>query len=152
MSILKRLWTSWVYNRGIVQRYWGLRTRNPRNFGAAEQAFSHVLHLNTGHINARLNRGVLRWRELDNWLGAITDFTELLEQVPTYHLALFYRGMAFYRAGDYFASAQDLAAFIRLDPQSRWVHHASIQLVGLQAILDDLPKMLAPPVEPSQLE
>ncbi|MCB9438462.1 MAG: hypothetical protein H6673_15935 [Anaerolineales bacterium] len=149
MNILKRLWTRLVYNRGIFQRYIGLRTRNPRNFGAAERAFSRVLHLNERHINARVSRGVLRWRELDNWVGAITDFTELLEQVPTYYLALFYRGMAFYRAGDYYASAQDLAMFIRLDPDSRWAHHARIQLEGMYAILDDLPKLLAPPIEPA---
>lgn len=149
---MTRLWTGWVYNRGIFQRYLGLRTRNPRNFGAAERAFSHVLRLNTHHINARVSRGILRWRELDNWVGAITDFTELLEQVPTYYLALFYRGMAFYRAGDYYASAQDLAAFVRLDPNSRWAHHANIQLEGLYAILDDLPKRLAPPREPFMSE
>jgi regulator of sirC expression with transglutaminase-like and TPR domain len=92
-----------------------------------------------------MSRALLRWRELDDWVGAIDDFTTLLTQYPSQHEALFNRGMAHYRAGDYHASAIDLAAFIQRDPDSRWVHHAKIQLQGLYSIIDDLPKQLPPP-------
>ena len=129
----------------MIRRAMGVRTRNRRHFLAAERTLTHVLSLNSQHIKARINRGLIRWRELDNWSGAITDFTRLLDQQSDYHIALFYRGMALYRAGDYRASALDLDTFIRFAPQSRWVHHAAIQLEGLRAIIDELPKLLSPP-------
>ncbi len=145
MNLLKRLWAFGLYRWAMFRRAMGIRTRNRRHFLAAERTLTGVLILNIQHIKARTNRGLIRWRELDNWSGAIVDFTHLLDQQPDHYIALFYRGMAFYRAGDYRASALDLDTFIRLAPHSRWVHHAAIQLENLHAIIDELPKMLPPP-------
>lgn len=148
MTPLRRFRAYWLVLLANLRRYHGLRTRSRHHFSAAEQLLSRALTLDNTHAKARMSRALLRWRELDNWVGAIEDFTTLLAQYPSYHEALFNRGMAHYRAGDYHASAIDLAAFIQRDPHSRWVHHANIQLQGLYAIIDDLPKRLPPPEIP----
>ena len=156
MSLLRRFRAYGLVLFADFRRYHGLHTRSRRHFSAAERLLTRALRLDNTHATARMSRALLRWRELDNWVGAIEDFTTLLTQYPTHHEALFNRGMAHYRAGDYYASAIDLAAFIQRDPNSRWAHHAKIQLQGLYAIIDDLPKMLPPPdipaLNPPQLD
>lgn len=132
-----------------MQRFMGLRTHNRQRFLDAEHHFSRALQLNEHHYQARINRGLLRWRELDDWEGAIVDFTTLMTEKPHEHLPLFYRGMAYCRAGDYHAAVRDFDTFIRAAPHSRWTHHAMIQLDGLLAVIDDLPKMLGMPSESS---
>ncbi len=149
MTQLRRFRAYWLVLFSNLRRYHGLRTRNRRHFAVAESLLTRALALDHYHLNARMSRALLRWRELDNWVGAIEDFTTLLTLYPTYHEALFNRGMAHYRAGDYHASAVDLATFIQRDPHSRWVHHANIQLQGLYAIIEDLPKMLPSPDIPA---
>lgn len=140
--MIRKFLAYWLYNWAIIQRYRGLRRQKRKRFEAAERYFTRALKLNENHIRARVNRGLVRWRELDDWAGAIKDFTTLLEQQPDYHLARFYRGMAFHRGGNYQAAAQDLYDFIRLAPKSRWAYDAQIQLDSLYAIIDDLPKLL----------
>lgn len=149
MKYWRHIRVSWLVILANFRRYHGLRTRSRHHFAAAERLLTRVLALDNTHAKARMGRAVVRWRDLDDWVGAINDFTTLLTHHPTYHEALFNRGMAHYRAGDYYASAIDLAAFIQRDPQSRWVHHANIQLQGLYAIIDNLPKQLPPPDIPS---
>jgi tetratricopeptide (TPR) repeat protein len=143
--MMRQLRTFFQFHWANMRRFVGLRTHDRRHFLAAEHHFTQALALNGNHQQARINRGVLRWRELDNWAGAIADFTTLLVQYPHHYLPLFYRSMAFCRAGDYHAAVRDLDAFIRADPQSRWVHHAIIQLDGLLAIIEDLSPMLPDP-------
>ncbi|NDJ85168.1 MAG: tetratricopeptide repeat protein [Chloroflexi bacterium] len=133
------------YSLAVLRRAIGVRSRRRHHFVAAEWCYGRALGLVEKHIAARLGRGLLRWRELDDWAGAIHDFSTLLALHPTQHLALFYRGMAYYRGGNYHAAAHDLASFIQAAPESPWVHHATIQLEGMNAILDDLPKLLPPP-------
>lgn len=145
---MKKLRAFLCFHWGNIQRYRGLRTGNRRHFVAAEQLLTHALEFNEKHHQARINRGLLRWRELDNWAGAISDFTLLLAQWPQDHLPLFYRGMAFCRAGDYHAALHDLDAFIQAAPSSRWVYHATLQINGILAIIDELPKMLNAPQAP----
>ncbi len=142
MRLLYRFVAYCLYHWAVIQRYRGLRRRKRQRFEAADRYFTRALKLNQRYLKARVNRGLVRWRELDDWAGAIDDFTQVLSQHPDYHIARFYRGMAFHRTGDYRAAAQDLHDFIRLAPNSRWAYDAQIQLDSLYAIIDDLPKLL----------
>ncbi len=134
-----------TFGVGIFRQYTGARTRNRRHYQAAERHYSAVLILMPNYIRAKRARGLLRWRELNDIHGAITDFQDLRQSDPSYHDALFYEGMALIQLGQYHDAAFLLVGFIEAAPTSKWKHSATLQLQSLYAILDDLPKLLPSP-------
>ncbi|MBI5930425.1 MAG: tetratricopeptide repeat protein [Chloroflexi bacterium] len=137
-----------VHSMGTMRRFHALASRHRTDFQATERWFTRALNLDNGYQLARFNRGVLRWRELDDWAGAIADFTTLLAQNSDYVDALFNRAMTYARAGNFHSAIEDFEHFLDSAPESRWARHAYNQLEGLYAIADDLAQPLPPPEPP----
>jgi tetratricopeptide (TPR) repeat protein len=142
--MLKRVLARMIHSIGTMRRFHALASRHRAGFQATERWFTRALELDTHYGLARFNRGVLRWRELDDWAGAIADFTTLLAQDETYVDALFNRAMTYARAGNYRSAIEDFEHFLEVAPESRWARHAHNQLEGLHAIVDDLANPLPP--------
>lgn len=140
--MLKRVLARIVHSLATMRRFHALASRHRPAFKATERWFSRALDLDGSYQLARFNRGLLRWRELDDWAGAIADFTTLLAQNPAHVEALFNRAMAFARAGNFHSAIEDFEHFLDTAPDSRWARHAHNQLAGLYAIADDLAKPL----------
>lgn len=134
-----------VFSVGVIRQYTGARTRERRHYQAAERHYSAVLVLRPQYVRAKRARGMLRWRELNDPEGAIADFQDLRISDPNYHDALFYEGMAWVQVGEYQDAVMLFAEFIRVAPTSRWKHSATLQFQSLSAIVDDMPKLIAPP-------
>jgi tetratricopeptide (TPR) repeat protein len=148
VNLLKRFLARVIHSLGTLRRFHALASHRRRDFLATERLFTRALALDGTYKLARFNRGVLRWRELDNWAGAIADFSTLLAQDAAYVDALFNRAMALARSGNFHAAVDDFATFLKIAPESRWARHAAIQLQNLQAVLDDLSRQLPPPPQP----
>jgi len=139
------LWARFFYNAATLSRFWGLRYHNSLFFKRAERQFSRALELDKGMEQAYLNRGILRYRELGDWAGAVQDFSTIIGQNPMHADAIFNRAMAYYHGGDYYDAAQNFAAYLQVAPDGRWAHTSNVQLHMLESILDDLPQKIAPP-------
>lgn len=129
------------YRLGLWARYVGLRTSERRHFRQAEAHFSRALRAAPDHWQARQARGVLRWRELDDFNGAIQDFTAVLAVRPHHQLALFCRSMAHWRGGNYLAAIDDLEKVIQIDAATRTTQDALAQLQALYDIAEELPQV-----------
>lgn len=149
--MFRRVLARLVHGVGTMRRFHALASRHRTDFQAAERWFTRALNLDNGYQLARFNRGLLRWRELDDWAGAIADFTTLLAQNADYVDALFNRAMTYARAGNYQSAIEDFERFLDIAPNSRWARHAYNQLDGLYAIADDLAKPLPPTESPPLL-
>lgn len=142
MSFWKRWGAQFLYNAGTMSRFWGLRYHHKRYFQSAERLFTRALALDDNVHRARLNRGILRYRELGNWKDALADFTALVERGALVEDALFNRGMAHYHGADYHAAASDFERFLEIAPESMWAETAFIQLHMMRSIIEDLRKQV----------
>lgn len=151
MNIWQWWWSRFYYNAGTLSRFAGLRYHRTNYFRSAERLFSRTLELDENLHRARLNRGILRYRELGDWKAAIHDFSELIHQTRFVDEALFNRGMAYYQGADYEAAANDFEQFLEIAPESEWAEAAFVQLHMMRSIIDDLPRRLNEPPETPRL-
>jgi tetratricopeptide (TPR) repeat protein len=54
---------------------------------------------------------------MKNYAHAITDFDRAIELDPQYHVAYYYRGLAYCNQGDYDRAIADFDKAVELDPQ-----------------------------------
>ena len=134
-----KIW--WAMRLAIMWRYRGLQSYRTRHFRRSEDYFSQVLAIDAQHIGALVGRGVLRWRELGDYLGAITDLNAALACAPqrTPEL-LFYRGMAYASGGHYPAAIDDFEWLINHAASTHYARLAYTQLASLYAVADELPR------------
>ncbi|MCA9937320.1 MAG: hypothetical protein KC418_01660 [Anaerolineales bacterium] len=100
-----------VYMRGSLHRYFGNRAGFRREHENAVRCFSRAVELDPDLRAARLDRGILFWREMDRVPEALADFTALLAADPTYGPALLNRGLALQAAGRFAEALADLEAY-----------------------------------------
>ena len=152
MVIFKFFITFYYYRMAIWQRNIGNRFHHKGSFLNSEKHLTRILAINPQHDKAQLVRGVVRWRELDDWQGAIKDFGVLIQNEALKTLlraeALFYRSMAYYRGGNYAAAIDDLERILKLAPKSRFAYSAEIQLKSLYLIANELPQITKKLPEP----
>jgi tetratricopeptide (TPR) repeat protein len=128
-----------AYRMGIWERYFGIRSHNRRHFARAEEHFSRAIRNRTDYLHAYLERGILRWRELDDYMGAIEDFNQVLGMQPYHQKALICRSMAYWRGGNYVAAIDDLERVIEINPESQFARNARTQLTSLYLVASELP-------------
>lgn len=138
MGLVRWLRTRWAYQRGLLQRFWGHRNLRRLHYEAAVRSFSQALALQVDYVEARLDRGLVYWRELQEYELAIEDFSYVLRLDPSRIEAFFYRSMAYQNLGDYPAAVADLRVALALGEGSQWHYDIYRQLAALEPILDEL--------------
>jgi tetratricopeptide (TPR) repeat protein len=80
----------------------------------AVRYFGRAFQIDPSFRRARLERGILLWRELNRPDEAIADFNALLATDPEYGPALLNRAMVTQGRGRYEAALVDLTAYLKL--------------------------------------
>lgn len=144
MGLRRWFQARWAYQQGLLQRFWGHRTLRRQYYEASVRSFSRALGLESGFIEARLDRGLVNWRELQAYDSAIADFSHVLLLDPTRVEAHFYRSMAYQNQGKYPEAVADLRAVLALGEGTPWHYDAYQQFVALEPILDELGSGIGP--------
>jgi lipoprotein NlpI len=110
-------WAWLLYTWGGLHRYFGIQNSMAREHERAVHYFSRAYKVDPTFRAARLHRGILLGRELGRIDEAIADFDALLEEDPTYSLALFNRGMMWLENGRFAQALEDMEAYLsQADP------------------------------------
>jgi tetratricopeptide (TPR) repeat protein len=113
-----------IFLRLLLARIYYLWGSLHRNFGnengfrpeheAAVRRFNRAIALDPNMREARLDRGILYWREMGQIENALADFNALLVEDPAYGPALLNRGMVAYEVGRYGDALADMEAYLQL--------------------------------------
>ncbi len=152
MIIFRILASFYHYRMAIWQRNMGTRFHHRPTILKSIAHLSRILKMNPRHHKAQMVRGIIYWRELDDWENAVKDFRVLAQNEALKNLiraeALFYRSMAYYRGGNYAAAIDDLERMLKLAPKSRFAYSAETQLKSLYLIANELPEITKKLPEP----
>ena len=132
----KRWWARWCFLRAIFHRHWGNLGSGRAAYERAVDFFTRAVESDRLFVNAYYQRGVLYWREIQNYHHAIRDFTRVLELDPQRTLALYMRALAYQSRGDYDDAIADYERFLSVDGGSVWGESARIQLDGARDLRD----------------
>ena len=141
-DMLRIIWARILYMWGSLHRNFGNRSNFRREHHHAVRRFSQAYELDPGLREARLDRGIILYRELGLIDEAKADFDALLEDDPAYGPALLNRAMIAQERGHYRLSLADLDAYLALpkedDEYWRIADRTASLLRELVADLDDL--------------
>jgi len=96
--------------------------------------FTRAIELDPEFAEAYLQRGILYWREIQNYYRAARDLTRALELQPARREALFNRAIAYQLRGDFDRAIDDFQNFLETAGDSPWRDSAEIQLAGLREL------------------
>ena len=114
---MRFVWAWLLYTWGGLHRYFGIQNSMAREFERAVHYFGRAYAVDPTFRVARLHRGILLGRELGRVDEAIADFDALLNEDPTYVLALFNRGMMWMENGRYPQALADMETYLtQADP------------------------------------
>ena len=100
----------------------------------AVDQFTHAIDLDPLFADAFMQRGILYWREIQNYHRAIRDLTRVLAVDPARSDALYYRALAYQARGDYDQAIADYEQFLAMGVGSTWRESAHIQLEGAREL------------------
>ena len=125
---------------GSLHRNFGNKISYVPEHQAAVRRFSRAYQLDPGLRQARLDRGIILYRELGQTDEALADFDALLAEDPEYAPALLNRAMLAQECGRYAEALSDLEAYLTLPQEDReyWAV-ASRTADLLREIVSDLP-------------
>ena len=136
MPIWKRWWARWCFLRATFYRHWDNLGSGRVEYERAVDFFTRAVESDPLFVNAYYQRGVLYWREIQNYYRAIRDFTRVLELYPHWMLALYMRALAYQSRGDFDDAIADYERFLSVDGDSTWGESARIQLDGARELRD----------------
>jgi len=110
---MRFLWAWLLYTWGGLHRYFGIQNSMAREHERAVHYFGRAYKVDPTFRAARLHRGILLGRELGRIDEAIADFDALLEEDPTYSLALFNRGIMWMENGRYPQALKDMETYLQ---------------------------------------
>ncbi len=110
-----------AYWIGIICHYWGNAYGARSAYETAVRWYRRALELNGSLTQARLDRGVIHWRELDAPQVAVDEFSYLLALNAGNEAARFNRAVAYQQLGDYVHALADFRAYLEIGqhPQRR---------------------------------
>ncbi|MCI0396059.1 MAG: tetratricopeptide repeat protein [Chloroflexi bacterium] len=108
--IMARVYYMW----GSLHRNFGNSTSFQREHRAAVHRFTQAYEMDPALRQARLDRGILLWREMGRAEEALSDFNALLAEDPDYAPALLNRAMVAQEAGRYADALADLERYLSL--------------------------------------
>ena len=103
-----------LYMWGSLHRNFGNRSSFNREHHLAVRRFSQAYEMDPDLREARLDRGILLYRELGMLDEAKADFDALLDDDPAYGPALLNRALLAQERGQYALSLADLDAYLVL--------------------------------------
>ena len=134
--ILARVYYMW----GSLHRNFGNRNNFEREHLSAIKRFTQAYEKDPSLREARLDRGIILYRELGRFEEAMADFDALLTEDPGYGPALLNRAMAAQEQALYAQALADLQAYLALptgDDQYRRLAERTAQL--LREIVAEMP-------------
>jgi len=108
--LLARVYYMW----GSLHRNFGNRRSFRREHLSAIKRFTQAIENDPTLREARLDRGIILYRELGRFDEANADFDALLSEDPNYGPALLNRAMAAQENADYIQALTDLEAYLDL--------------------------------------
>jgi tetratricopeptide (TPR) repeat protein len=108
--ILARVYYMW----GSLHRNFGNRSSYRREHLAAIRRFTQAFETDPTLREARLDRGIILYRELGRFDEAMADFDALLSEDPNYGPALLNRAMAAQEEANYAQALADLEVYLAL--------------------------------------
>ncbi|HEY4691255.1 MAG TPA: tetratricopeptide repeat protein [Anaerolineae bacterium] len=100
----------------------------------AVDRFSRAIDLDPNFVEAYLQRGILYWREIQNYHHAIRDMTRVLALDPERTQALYTRALAYQSRGDFDQAIADFEQFLAHNSDSTWRDSAELQLAGAREL------------------
>ena len=134
--LLARVYYMW----GSLHRNFGNRNNFEREHLLAVKRFTQAYETDPSLREARLDRGIILYRELGRFDEAIADFDALLAEDPGYGPALLNRAMAAQEKALYAPALADLEAYLALpaeDDEYRRLAERTAQL--LREIVAEMP-------------
>lgn len=133
--ILARIYHMW----GSLHRNFGNQSNLSDEHRAAVRRFSQAYDLDPGFRKARLDRGILLYREMGLLEEALEDFNALLVEDPEYRPALLNRAMVYQEGGRFSEALADLEVYLDLpvEDEEYW-QIASRTAALLRDVIDEL--------------
>ncbi len=124
---------AWFYHRrGMAFRHWGHQYGDEESYRQAERDFSRAIALEPTFAQALYDRGLLRWRELGDGVGAEADLTRVLELKPDWAEARFNRALAREVAGNLAGALADFQCYLTEGCDPQWQEISRRQIAVLQ--------------------
>lgn len=133
--LMARIYYMW----GSLHRNFGNQYNYLREHEAAIRRFTQAFEMDPNLRQARLDRGIIYFREMKRHDDALADFDALLEADPNYGPALLNRSMLKQEQGQYQQALVDLERFLKLDNQDlEYILVAERTAVLLQELVSEL--------------
>ena len=133
--LMARIYYMW----GSLHRNFGNQYNFMREHESAVRRFTQAFEMDPNLREARLDRGVIYFREMKRPEEALADFDALLEADPDYGPALLNRSMLRQEQGQYQLALVDLDHFLSLEDQdTEYVSIAQRTAVLLQELIAEL--------------
>ncbi len=113
-TLLRAILARILYMWGSLHRNFGNINSLPREHQAAIRRFTQAYNLDPSFRRARLDRGIIYYRELASPEEARADFDALLAEDESYGPALLNRAMIAQEQGRYAEALQDLERYLEL--------------------------------------
>ena len=137
---LARIYYMW----GSLHRNFGNRSSFSREHRSAIKRFTQAYEADPSLREARLDRGIILYRELGLHDEAMADFDALLIDDPQYGPALLNRAMAAHESGLYPQALADLEAYLALPVDNEEYRRVAQRTASLlREIIDELPSLAA---------
>ncbi len=134
IAFIPRLRAAFYFRRGRFHRHFGNLSGDRREYQAAVDDFSRALELQPAHVAALYSRGVLYWRELENYYRAVKDLTRVIELAPHWHEAWFNRALAHQLRNEIPEAIADYEHYLTLPGKPQWRTSAETQLEMIKAV------------------
>lgn len=136
-KFLKNALSQFYYWRGNMHRHFGNLSGERSEYESAVNDFSRAIDLRPEFVTALFNRGVLYWRELENFYRAIRDLSRVMELAPYRSEAWFNRAIAYHLRGDSLEAIADLEYFLSIAADDPWRANAESQLATIKAMNEE---------------
>lgn len=129
-----------LYMWGSLHRNFGNKSNYLREHRHAIHRFTQAYEMDPNLVQARLDRGIILYREMGLLDEAMDDFNALLDENPSYGPALLNRAMVSQEKGNYRQALDDLNAYLALPVEDKeYWRIASRTAEVLREIVQELP-------------
>jgi tetratricopeptide (TPR) repeat protein len=131
---INRLRAALYFRRGRFHRHFGNLSGDRREYQMAVDDFSKAIDLYPRYVSALYSRGVLYWRELENYYRAVKDLTRVIEIAPHWHEAWFNRALAHQQRNEIPEAIADYEHYLTLPGNPKWRVSAETQLEMIKEV------------------
>ncbi|HTP10177.1 MAG TPA: tetratricopeptide repeat protein [Anaerolineae bacterium] len=133
-NLFYRLRAALYFGRGRFHRHFGNLSGDRREYQMAVNDFSKAIDLHPSYVPALYSRGVLYWRELENYYRAVKDLTRVIELAPHWYEAWFNRALAHQLRNEIPEAIADYEHYLTLPGKPKWRVSAQTQLEMIKEV------------------